>query len=172
MRDSESQAIMLQRQNDLMALQQLQLDAIQQNVSFGNAFITSQVAHHTSEGSNIRSVHGSTHRGIRQKKQSSFKLRIPLPQWLTSRTWAFAANQSQGSWTIEIHPVYRRQADNVPALNCFQYGDIASLQRSLCTGELSQWDMIQYIPDCECTLLGVRTQRLSLLPELADNSIP
>jgi hypothetical protein len=156
MRDSASQAITLQRQNDLLALQQLQLDAIQHNVSFGNAFIKSQVTHRTSEASNIRSTHDSTHRGIRRKKQGSFELRIPLPQWLTSRTWAFAVDQSQSSWTIVVNPVYRRSYGDVPALECIRGGDIAALQSFLDAGELSQWDMVQCnYPEREHTLLGV-----------------
>jgi hypothetical protein len=171
MRDSASQAITLQRQNDLLALQQLQLDAIQQNVSFGNAFITSQVTHRTSEGSVTRSLHNSIQRRDRQKKRDSFRLRLPLPQWLTRRTWAFTANQSQSSWTLEIHPVYRRPSKDVPVFNCIRNGDIAAFQRSIDAGELSQWDMVQYDSDYESTLLGVRAQHLSLLSELTNRSI-
>jgi hypothetical protein len=171
MRDSASQALTLQRQNDLLALQQMQLDAIQRNVSFGNAFITSQITHRTSASSNTRSLHNSIQRHIHQKKRDSFRLRLPLPQWLTCRTWAFAASKAQSSWTLEIHPIYRRPDKNVPVFDCIRNGDIAAFQKSIDAGELSQWDMVQYDSDYESTLLGVRAQQVSLSPDLTNSSI-
>jgi hypothetical protein len=162
---------MLRRQNDLLALQQLQLDAIQQNVSSGNALITPQVTHRRSEGSNTRPLHNSIQRRNRQKKRDSFRLRLPLPQWLTSRTWAFAASKAQSSWTLEIHPVYRRPSHNVPVFDCIRNGDIATFQRSLEAGNLSQWDVVQYDWHYESSLLGVRAQQTSLSTEQTNSSI-
>lgn len=158
MRASTRQALHLQHHNDLLALQQSQLDNIQQNFSNGNTVMISQSADPSNCGQNSRSIQSSKKHGTRQKKHESFRVQFPIPQWLTSRTWTLATYQSQGSWGLEIRPVFRRPPDT-DALDCIRTGDIAALQRFLDTGELSMWDVTQapfYYKD-HVTLLGVCT---------------
>lgn len=156
MRNSANQALALQRHNDLLAMQQLQLSVIQQDVSFGNALIVSQGTGLGAINPDIQSAQSSRQQPTRQRKHDLFRLRLPLPYWLSSRTWTLAASHSQGSWTMALRPVNRRPFASTTAFDCIRTGDLASLQQFLDTGELSMWDVTK-VPsrNRELTLLGV-----------------
>lgn len=143
MRSFTNQETVLQRHSEILALQQLQLYGIQEKVAHPNALSTSQMT-----ASSTASV--SHRRRFRQKRFC-----LPLPQWVTSRTWTFAAFQSYGSWTMEMHSVHRRPFGTA-AFECVRRGDLVALQKGLATGDLSIWDVTQYRDlGPEITLLGV-----------------
>lgn len=144
------QALALQQNSDLLALQRLQLHDIQQNISHGNALASLQLTDSSGDGREIYAAR-VTHR--RRSHRRTFCL--PLPRWLTNRTWMFAVSQSQQSWTMEIHPVNRRPWES-PAFDCIRVGDLAALQKALDTGELSTSDVVHNSrSNSEFTLLGV-----------------
>jgi hypothetical protein len=115
MRNSANQALALQRQSEVLALQQLQLEGIQQNLSRRNALLAAHATIIPTNGVNTRIVKNQTQRCSLQRKKDSICLRLPLSQWLTSRTWMFSARQSQGSWTLNIRPVYLRACRRIAA---------------------------------------------------------
>lgn len=150
MRNSLNQAMTLQRHCDLLALQQSQLGCIQDKVSNSKALVTSEVkASSTGDHEGKFAAMSRRHRA-RQKRFC-----LPLPIWLTSRTWMVATFQSHGSWTMEIHPVNRRPF-GAAAFDCIRRGDIAGLQKGLDTGNLSIWDVIP------CSLNGPHTTLLGV----------
>ena len=151
-RDSAAQMLAMQQHSDLLALQQLQLDDIQQNISKGNSLLTSRLA-------GISTIHDNPHYARVQRKHRARQRRmyLRLPQWLTDRTWTLSTYQSQGSWTVEIHPEVWRPFET-PALEFIRLGDIGNLQKSLAAGELSIWDTTSCpwdFPGNSMTLLGV-----------------
>jgi hypothetical protein len=134
MRDSAHQALALQQHRDLLALQQLQLENIQQNVAKGNSLLTSRLTNVSTAGDDTRYAHVA---GKHRTGQRKFGLR--LPQWFTNRTWTLAAYHSQGSWTVELHPEVWRPFET-PAFDLIRTGDIANVKKALDTGQLSIWD--------------------------------
>jgi hypothetical protein len=134
MRDSTNQALALQQHSDLLALQQLQLDNIQQKVAKGNSLLTAQFTSVRIDGYN------ETHAQAPKKRRAGQrKMRLRLPRFLTDRTWTLAAYHSHGSWTMEIHPEFWRPFET-PALDLIRTGDIANVKKALDTGQLSIWD--------------------------------
>jgi hypothetical protein len=155
MRDSAHQALALQQHRDLLALQQLQLDDIQQNVVKGNSLLKSGLTGVSTGGGDKR------HAQIPRKHHTGQRrMRLRLPQFLTDRAWTLAAYHSQGSWTVEIHPEVLRPFET-PALDFIRTGDIGKVKKALDTGQLSIWDTAchPWREKAPLTLLGV-----SLLP--------
>ena len=150
MRDSTHQALALQQHRDLLALQQLQLDDIQQNVAKGNSLLTSRLTGVSTDGDDKRHTQVP-----RKHRAGQRRMRIRLPYWLTNQTWTLAAYHSQGSWTVELHPEVWRPFE-APALDFIRTGDIANVKKALDTGQLSIWDSTWH-PwySSPMTLLGV-----------------
>jgi hypothetical protein len=138
MRDSAHQALALQQHRDLLAVQQLQLDDIQHNVTKGNSLLTSQLTGVSTDGDDKRHTKVPRKHGAGQRR-----MRIRLPYWLTNRTWTLAAYHSQGSWTVELHPEVWRPFE-APALDFIRTGDIANVKKALDTGQLSIWDSTRH----------------------------
>jgi hypothetical protein len=138
MRDSAHQALALQQHRDLLALQQLQLENIQQNVAKGNSLLTTRLTNVSTAGDDTHHAHvARKHRGGQRR------LRLPLPQFLTDRTWTLAVYHSHGSWTVELHPEVWRPFE-APALDYIRTGDIANVKKALDTGQLSIWDSTRH----------------------------
>lgn len=137
MRNSTSQALALQQQCGMLALQQLQLNDLQQSISRGN-ILASQP---TGVPVDSRDTPGA--QGPRKHHAGHRKLRLRLPQWLISQTWTFAVSQSHGSWALELRPRSWRPFETL-ALDCLRTGDMTMMKKSLATGDLSIWDSIQH----------------------------
>jgi hypothetical protein len=155
-RDSGAQMLAMQQHRNMLALQQLQLDDIQQNVSRGNSLLTSRLAGISKSDNDVHCTRVQKNHRARQRR-----MYLRLPQWLAERTWTIAAYQSQGSWTVEIQPEVWRPFET-PALDFIRTGDIVNVRRALTTGELSIWDSTWHPWESLCpsaTLLEVRDCR-------------
>jgi len=151
MRDSTQQALALQQHRDLLALQQLQLDGIQQNVARGNSLLASRLT-----GVSSVSLDTRCPQTPREFRAGQRRIGLRLPLWLTTRTWTLAAYHSQGAWTAEIHPEIQR-AFETPALDFIRTGDIVNVKKALDTGQLSIWDSTwhPWVHQYPVNLLGV-----------------
>ena len=152
MRDAARQALAFQHQCNLLAVQQLQLDDIQQNVSKGNSLLTSRLLN-SSEGD------AGTHRARGRRKQHVGQrvMFLRLPRWLANRTWTIASFLSQGSFTVEISSEIWRPFES-SALDFVRLGDVAGVRKTLATGELSIWDSTWHPRLGAVNLLEVRTR--------------
>jgi hypothetical protein len=131
MRDSSNQALALHQHSDLLALQQLQLDVIQQSVAKGNSLLKSRITSvSTDDGNRFQAQRP------RRQRAGQRRIRLRLPQFLTDRTWTIAAYHSQGSWTMEIHPEFLRPFET-PALDLIRTGDLVGVKKALDTGQVS-----------------------------------
>ena len=134
MRYSANQALALQQHRDLLAVQQLQLNNIEQKVAKGNSILISQLTDVSPIIDDTRYAQAPSKRRASQRK-----IFLRLPRFLADRTWTVAAYYSQGSWTAEIHPEILRPFET-PALDFIRTGDIANVKKALDTGQLSIWD--------------------------------
>lgn len=158
MRDSANQLLAFQQHYDLLALQQKQLDDIQQKVVKGNFLLTSRLTDISPITDDTRRAQAPTKTHTKQRF-----MRLRLPHFIRDRTWTLAAYHSLGSWTVEIHPENLRSFDT-PALDFIRIGDLAKVKEALHTGQLSLWDAT-YHPwstTFPLTLLGASTSSLQL----------
>jgi hypothetical protein len=164
MRNAAAHASKLQTYGDVLALQQMQLGSIQDEISDGKARLYDQLEdlrdhRQASKGFQPFSepqncvTRSSNKRYFSSKNRKSVRFRLPLLAWLSGRTWEIAVNQSQASWTLHIHPVYYRASES-PAFKYVRDGNITAVDKLLRAGELSIWDVAT--SGVQTTLLGVR----------------
>jgi len=151
MRYSANQALALQQHRDLLALQQLQLNSIEQKVAKGNSLLTSRLTDVSPFTDDTRYAQAPA-----KRRASQWKMLLRMPRFLTGRTWTVAAYYSQGSWTAEIRPEVSRPFET-PALDLIRTGDISNVKKALETVQLSIWDTTwhPWISTSSVTLLGV-----------------
>jgi len=159
MRDSANQLLALQQHCDLLALQQMQLDGIQQKVVKGNLLLTSRLTDVSPITDDTRRAQTHTKHHAKQRF-----MRLRFPHFIRDRTWTLAAYHSQGSWTVEIHPENLRSFDT-PTLDFIRIGDLAKVKEALHTGQLSLWDSTfhPWNTTFPLTLLGASTSSLLLV---------
>jgi hypothetical protein len=167
MRNAAAHASTLRSYGDMLALQQMQLGSIQQDISNGNARLYDQLddlkTHRTAiKGTQIfhepqgHVASSSGKRYIRIKKRNLLQFQVPLMAWLTGRTWEFAMCESESLWTWNLHPVNYRPPD----LLAFRYvreGNISAVEKLLHARELSIWDVTTNDFSEQVTLLEVRS---------------
>jgi hypothetical protein len=167
MHNAAAHASTLKSYGDVLALQQMQLGIIQQNISDGNARLYDQLddlkTHRTAiKGTQIfhepqeHVARSSGRRYVGTKKRNLLRFRLPLMAWLTGRTWEFAMCESESLWTWNLHPVNHRPSD----LLAFRYvreGNIPAVEKLLHARELSIWDVTLDEFSRPVTLLEVGT---------------
>jgi hypothetical protein len=167
MRNAASHESTLRSYGDVLALQQMQLGSIQQDISDGNARLYDQLGdlktHRTAiKGTQIfhepqeHVARSSGRRYVSTKKRNLLQFQLPWMAWLTGRTWEFAMCESESLWTWNLHPVSYRPPD----LLAFRYvreGNIPAVEKLLRARELSIWDVTMNEFSEQVTLLEVRS---------------
>ena len=173
MRNAASHASMLQRHGDILALQQMQLDGIQHDVSDGNSRLYDQLENLKTHCNTIKGpqpfhdkqthvTRSSKKSYASSKTRSSLRFRLPLMAWFADWTWEIAVCQSQASWTLQVHPINYRASESL-ALRYVREGNIPAVDKLLREGELSIWDVTMTRYKTQTTLLGVRV-KLAMRP--------
>jgi hypothetical protein len=160
MRNAAAHASTLQTYGDVLALQQMQLGSIHNDISDGNTRLCDQLEdlkthRNVSKGSQVSSelqtvTRASNKHYFSGRNRSSMRFRLPLMAWLASRTWEIAVSESNALWTWRVNPINYRPADS-PVFDYVRGGNIAAVAKLLHARELSIWDVTR-----NTTLLGVR----------------
>lgn len=165
MRNAAAHASTLQSYGDVLAMQQMQLGNLQQDVSDGNARLYDQLedlkdhrkaskGSHPYRESQDSVTRASNKRYFNSRSTSSMRFRLPMLAWLSGRTWQIAVSQSQASWTLQVHPINYRPDDSL-VFRYVQKGDVAAVRALLSAGELSVWDFSTDEFSHHTSLLGV-----------------
>jgi hypothetical protein len=167
MRNAAAHASTLQSYGNVLALQQMQLGSIQNDISDGNARLYDKLEdlrdhRKTSQGPQIfHEPQGHVARSFRRryvgtKKRNLLQFQLPLMAWLTGRTWEFAMCESESMWTWNLHPVNYRPSDTL-AFRYVREGNIPAVEKLLLARELSIWDVTRDRFSRQVTLLEVRS---------------
>jgi hypothetical protein len=155
MREAAKRAADVHLQNALLSSHQTYLQILDHTVQTSRAAIIRQIE--TSVIQNITTpskgalVSATTCKmrcvQTKTKRQSSRKLRLALPRWLTDTVWEFAMHECEAGWNFRVRPIDIRRYGSFP-FEIVRSGDVKAVKNLFATGELSvsdheagEWDL-------------------------------